>query len=84
MSNRFNRLVENGIAEDAANFLCEWYPEVEYKLDAKAHGYIFEVMTEEELAEHLYMLDCTEEEYEYEYGTIFRDAAFDGVIVIGE
>lgn len=77
------------IPTDAAEFICEWYPEMlVYAYNRLKFGYYdwatFGVMTEDELAEMLAYNDCSEEEYVDKYGTIIRDAAFDGVLVAGE
>lgn len=78
-----------GIPDDAAVFILEWYPELlVYAYNRLKFGYYdwatFGVLTEDELSDMLSWNDCTEDEYEEKYGTIIRDAAFEGVLVCGE
>ena len=77
-----------GIPDDAATWLADWCPEAECYVDAGYEDmyspYVFRVMTEDEFAEHLEWHDVDEDEYNYKYGITFWDAAFEGVIVIGE
>lgn len=78
-----------GLSNDAAEFMAEWYSEYAccaidnlrytYGIDHSIHQ-----MTESELAEHLDFLEVSEDYYQENCGAIIRDAAFDGVIVIGD
>lgn len=75
--------------ENAAEFIAEWYPETIHTAADKCKYFpydweTFAQMTENELSKLLDYSDVTEDEYENKYGFIIRDAAFSGVIVIGE
>lgn len=83
------KLTAINLPSDAAAFVCEWYPEAECYADeilrCGAYSWLtFAVFSEEEWASHLDWFDTSEEEYEERYGIVFRDAAFEGVLVIGE
>ena len=85
----FDTFVSAGLPEDAARFCTEWMPEyIGYAYDRLQYGYYdwqtFGIMTEDELSEWLNYHDVTEDDYQERYGTIVRDAAFDGVLVMGE
>lgn len=74
---------------NAAQFVCEWYPELIGYVREKLQYYPFDWLTfaqmdENELAEFLAWNDTTENGYNEKYGLIIRDAAFDGAIVVGE
>lgn len=86
---RYDACILAGIPEDCASFICEWYPEIAdcYAIgNLENWGYYnsmtFAVMTEEELTE--FLDGMTEEEYEYKFGIIIRDDAFEDVLVCGE
>ena len=78
-----------GLSDEAAEFMAEWYPEyVCCAIDNLRYTYGFDhsihQITESELAEHLDFLEVSEDCYQENHGAIIRDAAFDGVIVIGD
>lgn len=78
-----------GLDQNAAAFICEYYPECIYTACEVLqyfpfHNSIFAQMTETEFTDYLRWCDCTETEYEDKYGVVIRDAAFSGVLVIGE
>ena len=77
-----------GLSYDAAEFMAEWYPEsvccaIDNLRYTYGFGHTIKQMTETELSEHLNFLEVSEDYYQEGYGAIIRDAAFDGVIVIG-
>ena len=80
--------------DDAAAFVCEWLPEYIYTVAdiCKFYPYAWQTfaqMDESELENYLHGFDydshtVNEDEYNEQYGATYRDAAFNGVLVIGE
>lgn len=75
--------------DNAARFIEDWYPEyTALFVDMFKYGayswITFEQATEDELTSFLNYHGVTEKEYDERYGSIIRDAAFDGVIIVGE
>lgn len=73
---------------DAAAFITEWCPEYEpviREIYATPYSWMTARQhTEDEWTAQVDWYGETEEYIEENYGTIFRDTAFDGVIYIGE
>lgn len=89
MKNLIEKLESLNVPADAAEFLDEWYPECEGIIDSiiseGGNSYIgCRVYSEEEWQDVLDWFEVSEEEYEERHGHVFRDAAFEGVLVIGE
>lgn len=79
-----------GLPQDAIEWLLEYGDEgyVAHAMQIVRYGHYswltFTVMTESELADYLNYDDITEDDYNERFGFIIRDAAFEGVLVIGE
>ena len=87
--NLIEKLARLEVPADAAEFLDTWYPECESIIDAilanGGNSYIWcRVYSEEEWQDVLDWFEVSEEGYEERYGHVFRDAAFEGVLVLGE
>ena len=78
-----------GLDEDAAQFVVEWYPECAWTVCSELEYYPYNDVSirqtrPENFECYLKADGITREEYEDRYGTVLEDAAFDGLVVIGE
>lgn len=78
-----------GLDEDAARFVAEWYPECAWTACRELEWWPYNdtsirQISAKSFACRLEADGITQDEYEEQYGTVLEDAAFDGLVVIGE
>ena len=85
--NLFDKCKTIGIPDDAANFIVEYLSEYEpFINDQLYYDMTFDtcaVFTEDDWKNELDYLGVSEEEYEEERGSVWRDSSFNGVLVMG-
>lgn len=78
-----------GLDEDAARFIAEWYPECAGTVCSELEYWPYNDCSirqtrPENFRCFLEENGITQDEYEEQSGTVLEDAAFDGLVVIGE